>query len=75
MSTVLPPPSDRARDLYERMLAFMRERVLPAEATYHAYRREAGPTDHAVPPVVEELKPEARERGAVEPLPARRSPG
>jgi acyl-CoA dehydrogenase len=60
MSTVLPPPSDRARDLYERMLAFMRERVLPAEADYHAYRLKGGPEDHSVPPVVEELKAEAR---------------
>jgi acyl-CoA dehydrogenase len=62
MSTVLPPPSDRARDLYERMLAFMRERVLPAEADYRAYRLKAGPEDHSVPPVVEELKAEARRR-------------
>jgi acyl-CoA dehydrogenase len=62
MSTVLPPPSDRARDLYERMLAFMRERVLPAEADYRAYRLKGGPEDHSVPPVVEELKAEARHR-------------
>ena len=53
MSTVLPPPSDRARELYDRMLGFMRERVLPAEADYHAYRAKAGPEDHSVPPVVE----------------------
>jgi acyl-CoA dehydrogenase len=62
MSTVLPPPSDRARELYDRMLEFMRERVLPAEADYHAYRAKAGPEDHSVPPVVEELKAEARRR-------------
>jgi acyl-CoA dehydrogenase len=62
MSTVLPPPSDRARQLYDRMLAFMRERVLPAEADYHAYRQKGGPEDHSVPPVVEELKAEARRR-------------
>jgi len=62
MSTVLPPPSDRARELYDRMLAFMRERVLPAEADYHAHRAKAGPEDHSVPPVVEELKAEARRR-------------
>jgi acyl-CoA dehydrogenase len=62
MSTALPPPSDRARDLYERMLAFMREKVMPAEADYHAYRSKVGPEDHSVPPVVEELKAEARRR-------------
>ena len=62
MSTVLPPPSDRARELYDRMLGFMRERVLPAEADYSAYRAKAGPEDHSVPPVIEELKAEARRR-------------
>jgi acyl-CoA dehydrogenase len=62
MSTVLPPPSDRARELYDRMLGFMRERVLPAEADYRAYRAKAGPEDHSVPPVIEELKTEARRR-------------
>jgi acyl-CoA dehydrogenase len=62
MSTVLAPPSDRARDLSDRMHAFMRERVLPAEADYHAYRAKVGPEDHSVPPVVEELKAEARRR-------------
>jgi acyl-CoA dehydrogenase len=62
MSTVLPPPSERARELYDRMLEFLRERVLPAEADYHAYRAKAGPEDHSVPPVVEELKAEARRR-------------
>jgi acyl-CoA dehydrogenase len=58
----LPPPSARATDLYDRMLAFMRDRVLPAEADYHAYRAKVGPEDHSVPPVVEELKAEARRR-------------
>src|SRR4029453_6633254 len=62
MSTVLPPPSDRARELHDRMLEFLRERVLPAEADYHAYRAKAGPEDHTLPPVVEELKAEARAR-------------
>ena len=59
----LPTPSARAAELRELMLRFMRERVLPAEATYHAQRREAGPHGHDVPPVIEELKREARERG------------
>jgi acyl-CoA dehydrogenase len=45
------------------MLAFLREHVLPAEPDYHAYRAKAGPEDHSVPPVVEELKAEARRRG------------
>jgi acyl-CoA dehydrogenase len=59
----LPPPSARAQELYGQMLSFLRDRVLPAEADYHAYRAKAGPEDHSVPPVVEELKAEARRRG------------
>ena len=62
MSTVLPSQSEHARELYDRMLEFMRERVLPAEADYSAYRAKAGAEDHSVPPVVEELKAEARRR-------------
>jgi acyl-CoA dehydrogenase len=52
-----------SQPLYESMLEFMRERVLPAEADFHAYRAKAGPEDHSVPPVVEALKAEARSRG------------
>ncbi|GAA5060824.1 acyl-CoA dehydrogenase family protein [Nocardia callitridis] len=59
----LPPPSKRARDLRERMARFLREDVLPAEAEYERYRREAGPDDHVLPPVVEELKKQARSEG------------
>jgi acyl-CoA dehydrogenase len=56
-------PSARAAELRELMLVFMRDRVLPAEAAYHAHRREAGSESHDVPPVIEKLKEEARERG------------
>ncbi len=59
----LPPPSARARELYGQMLSFLRDSVLPAEPEYVAYRAKAGPEDHSVPPVVEELKTEARRRG------------
>jgi acyl-CoA dehydrogenase len=62
-ATTLPPPSPRATELYDGMREFMRERVLPGEADYTAYRRKVGPEDHSVPPVVEELKEEARRRG------------
>jgi len=58
----LAAPSARARGLYDSMLAFMREEVLPAEPEYLAHRRAAGPDGHEVPPVVEELKRKARER-------------
>ncbi|MEV6638656.1 acyl-CoA dehydrogenase family protein [Amycolatopsis sp. NPDC051371] len=59
----LPAPSDHARELHDRMLAFVRDRVLPAEAEYLAHRRAAGPADHGVPPVVERLKTAARAEG------------
>lgn len=43
------------------MWRFMHERVFPAESTWHAYLADNGP--HAYPPVMEELKAEARELG------------
>ncbi|WP_155900372.1 acyl-CoA dehydrogenase family protein [Mycolicibacterium sp. CBMA 226] len=55
--------SAKAQDYQSRLTEFMTELVLPAEASYHAYREEKGPNDHTVPPVVEELKIEARKRG------------
>jgi acyl-CoA dehydrogenase len=58
-----PAASERAVALYDEMVAFMREEVFPAEAEYERHRHEAGPEDHTVPPVVEELKAKARERG------------
>ena len=56
-------PSARAADLLARLQEFMDERVFPAEAPYHRYREVRGPADNSVPPVVEQLKAEARERG------------
>ena len=56
-------PSEAAVRHHEAMVAFMREEVFPAEESYDAYRLKAGPNDHTVPPVVEELKAKARERG------------
>jgi acyl-CoA dehydrogenase len=56
-------PSARARDLHDAMITFMRDRVLPAEHAYEHHRAQAGPDDHTVPPVVEELKAEARALG------------
>jgi acyl-CoA dehydrogenase len=59
----LPEASPRAQELTGRMVAFMREHVLPAEAEYLAHRRSAGPDGHAVPPVIETLKREAQSQG------------
>ena len=55
--------SAKAQDYLGRLQDFMDTRVFPAEAEYEAYRREKGPEDHTLPPVVEELKAEARSRG------------
>jgi acyl-CoA dehydrogenase len=55
--------SAKAQDYHKRLSAFMTEFVFPAESSYHQYRVEAGQNDHTVPPVVEELKALAKERG------------
>ncbi|OHV06766.1 (R)-benzylsuccinyl-CoA dehydrogenase [Mycobacterium talmoniae] len=55
--------SATAADYHKRLSAFMIERVFPAEADYERYRRGAGPDDHTVPPIVEDLKREAKRRG------------
>ena len=56
-------PSDKASELRGRLVDFMHSHVFPAEHAYEEYRRQAGPDDHTVPPVIEELKKEARARG------------
>ncbi len=56
-------PSAKAEELSGLMWDFLNERVLPAEAEYDAYRASVGPDDCTLPPVVEELKTEARARG------------
>lgn len=55
--------SARGKELRDEMVNFMQEHVLPAERSYEEYRRQAGPDNHTVPPVVEELKLEAQRRG------------
>jgi acyl-CoA dehydrogenase len=55
--------SAKAADYHKRLTEFMVEHVFPAEKTYDEYRAAAGPDDHTVPPVVEELKALAKKRG------------
>ena len=55
-------PSARTRELVDALGAFMDERVLPAESVYEEQLRESG-DPHFHPPVMEELKAEARARG------------
>ena len=54
--------SPRAAELAAVLEDFMRELVYPAEAVYREQMRAAG-TPHYQPPVLEELKEQARERG------------
>jgi acyl-CoA dehydrogenase len=58
-------PSARSTEMLERLRAFMAQHVLPAEPVYAEQRRElvAAGRPHQLPPVVEELKAEARSRG------------
>jgi acyl-CoA dehydrogenase len=55
-------PSDRSLEFKERLVAFMDEHVIPAEAVYERQLRESGDLHHQ-PAVMEELKVLARERG------------
>jgi acyl-CoA dehydrogenase len=53
--------SPKAREYQAKLQQFMDERVYPAEVVYAAWRKENDP--HALPPIIEELKAEARKRG------------
>ncbi|HWX99921.1 MAG TPA: acyl-CoA dehydrogenase family protein, partial [Mycobacterium sp.] len=55
--------SAKASDYHKRLSDFMTEYVFPAEADYDKYRHEAGPNDHTVPPIIEELKTKAKAAG------------
>lgn len=55
--------SAKGQDYHKRLSDFMTEFVFPAEKDYEAYRHEKGPDDHTVPPVIEDLKKLAKERG------------
>jgi acyl-CoA dehydrogenase len=53
--------SPTCQDLRKRLIEFMDDRVVPAEATYDEQMAGRGAHDH--PPVVEDLKADARARG------------
>ena len=62
--------SAKGQEYHERLTDFMTEFVFPAEESYDAYRLKAGPDDHTVPPVVEELKVQGQGARPVESVPA-----
>ncbi|MEU0481734.1 acyl-CoA dehydrogenase family protein [Streptosporangium sp. NPDC006013] len=55
--------SDKAQEYLANLTDFMATHVYPAEPVYHAWRQARGYDNHELPPVVEELKSEARSRG------------
>ncbi|WIM90406.1 acyl-CoA dehydrogenase family protein [Candidatus Mycobacterium wuenschmannii] len=55
--------SAKASDYHKRLSEFITDHVFPAEAEYDKYREEAGPKDHTVPPIIEELKTKAKAAG------------
>jgi len=54
--------TDRCQEFVERVQAFMDERIYPAESVYEEQMRDSGDPNFQ-PPVLEELKEEARSRG------------
>jgi len=54
--------SDTCKELRKRLLAFMDEHVYPAEAIHHEQLTDSG-DPHSDPPVMQELKAHAQERG------------
>jgi acyl-CoA dehydrogenase len=56
-------PSPRCLELTGLLEGFLERRVYPAEPVYAEQRASAGPGDHTLPPIVEELKAEARSLG------------
>ena len=56
-------PSPRALELEASLEGWMHEQVIPAERVFRRWRETHGVDDNSVPPVLEELKAEARSRG------------
>jgi acyl-CoA dehydrogenase len=59
---VLPPPSQKAIEIGEKVKAFLNEHIIPAEHTYHE-QLDKGGDRWTSPPIMEELKAKAKERG------------
>ena len=65
-------PSARTQELQRPLADFIADRVDPAYAVYRARRSQASGDPHFHPPVMEDLKAEARAARPVEPVPPRR---
>src|SRR5689334_13232615 len=58
-----PVPSDKAKRLYDELKSFMQDEVFPAEATIAGHHTPQSLEHRDPPPVLEELKAKAKERG------------
>jgi acyl-CoA dehydrogenase len=58
-----PAPSEKAVRLYDELRAFMQDEVFPAEATIAGHHTPQSLEHRDPPPVIEELKAKAKERG------------
>ena len=65
--------SEKTREFRARIEDFMDELVYPNEAKFHE-QLDAADSRWSVPPIMEEMKEEARVEGPLEPLPARLRP-
>jgi acyl-CoA dehydrogenase len=59
---VLPPPSQKAIEIGERVKAFMDEHIIPAEPIYEKQLNESGDRWQS-PPIMAELKAKAKQQG------------
>src|SRR5215470_2065731 len=59
---VLPPPSQKAIEIGERVKAFMDEHIIPAEPIYEKQLNEGGDRWQS-PPIMAELKEKAKKQG------------
>jgi len=59
---VLPPPSQKAIEIGEKVKAFLNEHIIPAEHTYHE-QLDKGGDRWTSPPIMEELKAKAKAQG------------
>jgi acyl-CoA dehydrogenase len=59
---VLPPPSQKAIEIGERVKAFLEEHIIPAEPIYEKQLEESGDRWQS-PPIMAELKAKAKKQG------------
>ena len=59
---VLPPPSQKAVEIGDKVKAFLQEHIIPAEPIYEKQLAESGDR-WSSPPIMKELKAKAKAQG------------